>query len=98
MSGTVLSPGTRVLIHGEVEWPDGTTGTVAEWPKGIRDLIGENFGSDEPRTLVSPKGVMLSYWIRFDEPTDDGSGDGPYRGAEVAGTYLSELGTSPNAS
>lgn len=26
---------------------------------------------------------MTCYFVVFDEPTDDGSGDGPYRGAEI---------------
>ncbi len=88
MSNHVHPPGTKVSIHGHAEWPDGTTGTVANWPKEVRNLTGEQWEEGQPRTLVTPKGVSLTYWVWFDEPTDDGSGDGPYKGGEVDGKYL----------
>jgi hypothetical protein len=30
-----------------------------------------------------PDRVIISYHVDFDEPQDDGSGDGSYRGAEI---------------
>lgn len=88
MSSHVFPPGTRVSIEGDCEWPNGTTGTVANWPKDVRDLVGENWEEPHPRPLVTPRGVGLTYWIWFDEPTDDGSGGGPYAGGEVDGQYV----------
>ncbi len=30
----------------------------------------------------------LAYWVRFDLPQYDSSGDGPYRKAQIWGSYL----------
>ncbi len=35
-----------------------------------------------PRIFYSEKGRHVSYFIAFDEPQDNGSGYGPYRGGE----------------
>jgi len=74
--------GSRIVIRGNWEWPDGTTGTVAEFPEAIRSLHYQ--GADQPDyawlyyiddTLKGPKHMQ---WVEFDQLTDDGSGDGPY--------------------
>jgi len=35
------------------------------------------------RTVQALKGLILFYFVQFDEPIDDGSGDGPYFAAEI---------------
>jgi hypothetical protein len=39
-------------------------------------------GRSTPRIHYSAKGRHVSYFIAFDQPQDDGSGYGPYRGGE----------------
>ena len=78
----------RVILKGHPEFPDGTLGTIA-WP--MRFLIshakpGEWEG--HRRTIQGRTRLIVFYYVEFDQPTDDGSGDGPYRGAEIDEEYL----------
>lgn len=79
--------GSRVVINGHFEWPDGTQGTIASFPTAVRSLRSD--GGDEAgtdwlyHTFNTTKGPLNAQWVEFDEPTDDGSGDGPYRAGEV---------------
>jgi hypothetical protein len=61
----------------------GVVGTIAIPPEGIASI--------DPVTWIGPfkyqrrpEGTVIVYWVRFDEPADDGSGDGPYWGCEIA--------------
>jgi hypothetical protein len=38
-----------------------------------------------------PDRVIVSYYVDFDEPQDDGSGDGPYNGAEIEEVFLQPI-------
>jgi len=64
---------------GHFEFADGVQGTVWGQP-------------GKQRTL---KGLETTYYVEFDEPQDDGSGDGPYLGAVIdmgSLRHLSEVG------
>lgn len=76
--------GDRVVIQGNWEFPDGTTGVIAEPEPFMVRLVADS----EPwighrRIVQSRKGPIVFYYVEFDKPTDDGSGDGPYRGGEI---------------
>ncbi|MFN0011453.1 MAG: hypothetical protein ACKVS8_07395 [Phycisphaerales bacterium] len=82
--------GARVVIRGHFEWPDGTTGIVRAFPAFVRTLAaepphaqGDFDAAGLVRRLDVEQNSFLSQWIVFDVPTDDGSGDGPYKGGEV---------------
>ena len=88
MSEPLVYPiGSRIVINGHWEWPDGTTGRVAEFPGFVRSLRGDE--ADQPdhawlyHTYETLKGPLHVQWVEFDRATDDGSGDGPYLAGEV---------------
>jgi len=78
-----LKVGDRVVLRGSLEFPDGTTGTVSIPPEAGA-VIAEPWKWEGHRRIVEDrKGPILFYWVEFDEPADDGSGDGPYFAAEI---------------
>lgn len=80
--------GDRVRIEGHWEFPNGIIGTVvmpSEFQLNLAEL-GE--WSDHRRTVLGRKGSILFYFIQFDQPVDDGSGDGSYIGAEIEAECL----------
>ncbi len=89
--------GTRVQILGHGGFPDGTKGIV----ESLHPVVVENSsGSDVSHEADSAVEAMahqgrnrkvVSQFVRFDSPTDDGSGDGPYVAAEVMIDYLHAL-------
>lgn len=44
------------------------------------------------RRFETETGTHIEQWIEFDEPTDDGSGDGPYRSTSIDPQFLRHLG------
>ena len=83
----------RVVLKGHSDFADGITGTVAKVNEAILELCpsGEWVGSK--RTRLVDVGVRVSYYIEFDESHDDGSGDGPYRSAEIGEECLYPIAT-----
>ncbi|MBX3375937.1 MAG: hypothetical protein KF678_02905 [Phycisphaeraceae bacterium] len=90
-----LPAGTHVRIVGHSEWPDGTPAVIRIFPgfisahraaraTGTREWLHNGL----VRVTKGRRGRIYSQWVEFDRPTDDGSGDGPYRQAEVDITYL----------
>ena len=89
-------PKTRVRIRPGSHWPAGATGVVSgdleiplpaevvHWPDGAR-------------VVPTTHGPERYYFVWFDSPQDDGSGDGPYRGGEIAESEL-EVIAEPDAS
>jgi hypothetical protein len=82
--------GSRVQIVGNWEWPDGTTGTITLFPGVARAIASDPPGSPDEffaaglaRRNKVRKRDIITQWVQFDEPTDDGSGHGPYYGGEV---------------
>jgi hypothetical protein len=101
-----LRPGVRVKVESDPRmagtWPGAPTGI-------IEPFLGEAFRvvpvSSQPPTVPRPFGrdFLREYWVMFDAPQDDGSGDGPYSAASIFECYLepigeAELDVSPEAS
>lgn len=80
--------GDRVRIVGHSEFADGIVGTIAHPETFHIELakVGEWHG---PRRICNfPRGRVVFYYVVFDGPSDDGSGDGPYLGAEIEADCL----------
>jgi hypothetical protein len=71
----IFEAGDRVRIQGDpFGFEDGTMGTIA---------------SSTPHIFVRDDGRRLfSYLVKFDEPQDDGSGDGPYSAASILADHI----------
>ena len=86
-----FEPGDRVRVRGDAEFPDGITGTIC-LPESSFQLSNED-GSlrtwdGAQLTIDTEKGRRLFYFVKFDEPHDDGNGDGPYSGSEILADHL----------
>ena len=75
--------GDRVLIKEDAFEFGGTTGTIAIPPDSIKAISGKEW--------IGPycyqkerKGMVVVYWVVFDELADDGSGEGPYGGGSIS--------------
>lgn len=88
-----FEPGDRVRVVGHWEFPDGTPGTVAAPEQFQLELAAPGEWRGHCRTVVGRKGPIVFYFIKFDRPTDDGSGDGPYWGAEIEAECLRVMGS-----
>jgi hypothetical protein len=73
------------------EFADGIIGTISEPLAAMVDLSGPGEWQEHRRTHKSRRGWIVSYYVAFDEPADDGSGDGPYRGAEIEASCLEPI-------
>jgi hypothetical protein len=80
--------GDRVCIRGHWEFPDGTTGVIAEPEPFQVGLAEPGEWQAHRRTTPGRSGPLVYYFVCFDEPTDDGSGDGPYLGGEIEAECL----------
>jgi hypothetical protein len=78
-----FQPGDRVVLEGNWEFEDGIVGTVTRPPRGLLALTGPDEWEGNRRTFPGKNGPIHSYFVVFDEPHDDGSGDGPYGGSEI---------------
>jgi hypothetical protein len=76
--------GDKVVVTGDHEFPDGTKGEIRQPPRGVISLVPNGEWNGPERTFITATGKHISYWIQFKIPTDDGSGDGPYTGAEIS--------------
>ena len=83
--------GDRVELHGHWEFPDGATGVVAEPHPEIVALCEPGEWQGPRRVSPGRAGPIITYYVSFDVPQDDGSGDGPYRGAEIDASSLRRL-------
>ena len=81
-----IALGARVRISDECHWAQGASGTVGTPPDHVRELASD--WVHHRRSSSSTKGQRVFYWVIFDEPHDDGSGDGPYAEAEIDANYL----------
>ena len=83
--------GDRVALKSHWEFADGIAGTIA-YPLPVMVELAEP-GEWEGCRRVSPgrRGPVTIYHVAFDTPQDDGSGDGPYRGAEIDENSLEPL-------
>lgn len=88
---TTLEIGDRVKLKGHWEFPDGTIGTIAQPPDFVVGLCEEGEWQEHRRIHSCRTGMMTSYYVVFDTPTDDGSGDGPYLGGEIDESSIQSL-------
>jgi hypothetical protein len=75
--------GDRVEVYGHHSFADGIAGTITPPPSVIVELCPPGEWDGPRRTFTTQDAKLVSYYVQFDEPHDDGSGDGPYRGAEI---------------
>ena len=87
----MLHTGDRVILSGHWGFEVGIVGTVANPPEAIVELSGEGEWTGCRRVSPGRNGPMTTYYIMFDEPHNDGSGDGPYAGAEIDEVSLKRL-------
>jgi len=79
--------GQRVRVL-PTAWEFGdAVGTVSIPPPGINDIASQIWGS-HMQVEKRKNGFAQVYWVQFDQPEDDGSGDGPYLGAGIDETDL----------
>jgi hypothetical protein len=83
--------GDRVVLRGHWEFPDGTKGTVSAPDPFMVELSGPGEWVGHLRTFPGARGPITTYFVRFDRPADDGSGDGPYGGGEIEAECLEPL-------
>ena len=82
----IPKPGDRVRISEAYHWAKGASATVANPPDFITSL-GDGYVAWW-REVDTLKGRRVFLFVEFDEPHDDGSGDGPYVHAEIDLEYL----------
>lgn len=70
-------------MRGHHGFPDGITGTIRMPPPFLYEARKPGAWDGCRLTLKSQRGWHVFYFVEFDEPHDDGSGDGPYRGCEL---------------
>lgn len=93
---SLFAAGARVEIHGHGGFPEGTPGTIEAFPGSMKQLghsldseFLDDFTPDSlGRKTRTVQGTTLTQYVRFDQPTDDGAGDGPYGGSEILLDYL----------
>src|SRR5947207_7004190 len=77
---SALPPGARVRVVKDARW-DGP------WKREFVGLI-DDVGAPELVHHAQAQPDELAYWVKFDEPQLDSTGDGPYRKAQIWGRYL----------
>ncbi len=75
--------GDRVRITPECPWAQGATGQV------IGGIAGDRMRYR--RTVLASDGQRVYYFVAFDRPQIDASGEGPYIGGEIESRYLELL-------
>jgi hypothetical protein len=83
--------GDRVRIIGHWEFPDGVVGTISPPEPAQQELATPGEWQGHRRTTPGRKGPIEFYFVRFDRPTDDGSGDGPYVAGEIESECLEPI-------
>jgi len=82
--------GDRVHVVAHWNWGHPCTGQIADPPEGVADATEDDAEAwrDCRRTVRGLKGPIEFYWVVFDQPQQDGDGDGPYLAGEVESEYL----------
>ncbi|MEV0277631.1 ferrous iron transport protein A [Streptomyces sp. NPDC050610] len=75
-----MPPGTRVTVIRDSSWN-------GPWQKEFQGTI-DDLGAPEPAQQANAREGELVYWVTFDEPQHESSGDGPYRKAQIWERYL----------
>jgi hypothetical protein len=88
--GDDVHSGMRVRVVQDPDWPgpwrQEFLGTIvgSKVPFGVVDLAT----STHPNVADADRGPMRQFFVRFDEPQDDNSDDGPYSHAVIWEKYL----------
>jgi hypothetical protein len=90
-----FQPGERVILNGHWEFEDGIVGTVVMPDDAAIELSEPGEWQGCRRIHPGRRGPITSYLVKFDEPQDDGSGDGPYWAAEIDAEGLTSLVEPP---
>jgi hypothetical protein len=84
--------GDRVRISEKYHYAQGATGTVAYPLDGIVELCQDSYPWEGcRRTVQGANGPIEFHWVIFDEPQDDGSGDGLDQGAQIKTSMLRHI-------
>ena len=78
--------GNRVIISEKYHWAKNAIGEIVPPPNYIVEISagwGSNF-----REVQSLDGKRLFYWIKFDVPQIDTTGNDLYHEAEISSNYL----------
>jgi hypothetical protein len=82
----LFSAGNRIKVSENYHWAKNAIGEIIQPPDCV---VGMSDGwKGNVREVESLKGVLLFYWIKFDESQIDFDGDGPYHEAEIDAEYL----------
>jgi hypothetical protein len=81
--------GLRVRVAPHAFWRGGAIGTVRPFPGSVTELVGDT--EKCTRVFQGARGPLTMVWVVFDEPCQDGEGDGPYRQGEIMSEYLVTL-------
>jgi hypothetical protein len=83
--------GQRVRVFRHWEFADGISGTISQPIPSIVELAEPGQWLGHVGTTKTIKGAIVVYYVAFDEPADDGSGDGPYLGAVIEAECLEPI-------
>lgn len=83
-----FEPGDKVIVAGDPRLGDGISGALALPEPFMLELTEPNGGRGHRRFVQGSERMMVFCYVVFDRPQDDGSGDGPYRGAEIDETHI----------
>jgi hypothetical protein len=81
-----FSVGSRIKISDNYHWAKNATGIIIQPPNVIVEMSDGWKGN--VREVKSLKGILLFYWVKFDEPQIDADGDGPYQEAEIDSNFI----------
>jgi len=84
-----LSVGSRVKISENYHWAKNAVGVITQPPNCIVQMF--DGWQDNIREVKSLKGILLFYWVKFDESYFDADDDGPYEEAAIDSDYLNLL-------
>lgn len=84
-----FSIGSRVSISENYHWAKNAIGTISKPPEVVQEMSDGWKGN--VREVKSLKGVLLFYWVKFDEPQIDADGDGPYQEAEIDSNFIIQI-------
>ena len=84
-----FSPGNPIRISEDYHWAKGELGTIMQPPDYVVNFADGWDGNH--RNVPSLQGLLVFYWVEFDQPQIDADGDGPYDEAEIDSDYLIRL-------
>ncbi len=71
-------------------WAKGQFGIISKVPREVKEL-SSGWEDDYSKKVKTTAGDKLFYWVVFDSPQVDASGDGPYKEAEIELQFLEPI-------